>query len=147
LSQPPMRVPSMAQSRADQVGPSERAATRSLRDPRSLLSRIGRRAPYKREQVHEAGVEERAAANAIGVNAQLLTEAHGGEAVGRRVERGAQELQLLEGRPAILLVAGKGLKRQPTHQLGEGPCERALRAEQVEPGEHSANAVNDAHLP
>jgi hypothetical protein len=86
----------MAQSRS---GPSwaERASRDPLAPgPRSLQSRIGRREPRKGEQVHEARVEvERAAANAIGVDAILLAEADGGEAFGRRAEGGAQELRLL----------------------------------------------------
>src|SRR5262245_35143062 len=112
------------------AGGSERAATRSLLG--SLMhSRAGRRVTREREQVDQTGFEmESATADIVGIDAQLLAEAHGREAVSRRGEGRAQEIPLVEGRPAVLVVAGQSLERRSAQQLGERPGEAALRAEQ-----------------
>src|SRR5262245_49090010 len=84
----------------------------------------------KREQMHEARVEaKRAAADAIGVDAQFLTQPNGREAVGRRGEGGVQELRLIEGRPVFLLVPSQRLQCRTADQFWERVSERALRAE------------------
>jgi hypothetical protein len=98
--------------------------------------------------VHEPAVEvERTAADSVSVDAQLLAEADGGEAVCRGREGGAQEAGLVQGRADILLITSEGLERRSACQLGECPTEGVLRGEEVETGEHVSDAIEDANLP
>ena len=103
--------------------------------------------PLKCEQMDEAAVElQRGAADRVGVDAEFVPEADGGEAVARGGERRSQEAALVEGRAPLLFVTSEGLQGRSANELRERPGEGATRAEQVEAGKHAADAVDEPDL-
>jgi hypothetical protein len=58
-------------------------------------------------------------------------------------EGGAQEAGFVQGRAAVLRVAGESLEGRSPCQLGECSSEGALRGEEVETGEHASYTIED----